>query len=240
MNHFNCDQVFDVLTRGPFPTGDASDREVERHLACCHECRALAEALRPAVELFHESISPEESRDLPGYHGAASTSGGGLAQLVAAAIAAEAPRANQLPAPRARREWVDQLAQPVTRFALATTAGALLALALWTFGIMESERPGGAVAAIRPTEAGLVQLVSLELPARCFSLPAAEASTLHCCTECHKVGVKEPRLAERSLALVASSCRACHEQAIPIDLRAASRPPGDRCAATRASRPRRR
>jgi hypothetical protein len=27
----NCDQVFDVLTRGPFPTGEPSDEPVEHH-----------------------------------------------------------------------------------------------------------------------------------------------------------------------------------------------------------------
>ena len=65
----NCDQVFDILTRGPFPAGHFSDSAVERHLTICHPCRRLAEALRPAVDLFHESVEAEEGRDLPGYHG---------------------------------------------------------------------------------------------------------------------------------------------------------------------------
>lgn len=63
----NCDQVFDVLTRGPFPTGTSCDGPVEAHLEACAECRQLAEALRPALELFQEAVDPEESRDLPGY-----------------------------------------------------------------------------------------------------------------------------------------------------------------------------
>ena len=63
----NCDQVFDILTRGPFPTGTPCDAGVEAHLDACGECRRLAEALRPALELFQEAIGPEESRDLPGY-----------------------------------------------------------------------------------------------------------------------------------------------------------------------------
>ena len=63
----NCDQVFDVLTRGPFPTGTSCDGPVEAHLEECAECRQLAEALRPALELFQEAVDPEESRDLPGY-----------------------------------------------------------------------------------------------------------------------------------------------------------------------------
>jgi hypothetical protein len=65
----NCDHVFEVLTRGPFPTGEPTDDAVEQHLAACHECRQLAEALRPAVALFHEAVSKEESLELPEYQG---------------------------------------------------------------------------------------------------------------------------------------------------------------------------
>lgn len=71
----NCDQVFDVLTRGPFPTGTPCDVGVEAHLNICPECRRLAEALRPALELFQEAVGPEESRDLPGYWCAAAGDG---------------------------------------------------------------------------------------------------------------------------------------------------------------------
>ena len=35
----------------------------------CQECRRLATALRPAVELFQESIEPDQTTDLPGYRG---------------------------------------------------------------------------------------------------------------------------------------------------------------------------
>lgn len=66
----NCDQVFGALTRGPFPTGnDALDERVERHLERCGSCRRLAAALQPAVELFEEAVSPEESCRLPAYWG---------------------------------------------------------------------------------------------------------------------------------------------------------------------------
>jgi len=65
----NCDQVFEVLTRGPFPTGEPQDEAVERHLRACHECRQLAEALRPAVALMHEAVSSEEAEQLPEYQG---------------------------------------------------------------------------------------------------------------------------------------------------------------------------
>lgn len=67
----HCDEVFDILTRGPFPTGAPSDGIVEAHLNHCDGCRQLAEALRPAIELLQEAISPEESNDLPCYGGSA-------------------------------------------------------------------------------------------------------------------------------------------------------------------------
>lgn len=65
----NCDRVFDILTRGPFPSGAPSDERVERHLLNCPACRRLASALQPAIELFEEAISPHEGRDLPAYWG---------------------------------------------------------------------------------------------------------------------------------------------------------------------------
>jgi hypothetical protein len=65
----DCNQVFMVLTRGPFPTGEAWDEEVEAHLETCADCWRLADALRPALEVFQEAIPPSESRELPGYWG---------------------------------------------------------------------------------------------------------------------------------------------------------------------------
>ncbi len=65
----DCDQVFMILTRGPFPTGAPSDEQVEAHLETCGDCWRLAEALRPALEVFQEAVPPAESRDLPGYWG---------------------------------------------------------------------------------------------------------------------------------------------------------------------------
>lgn len=65
----DCDQVFMILTRGPFPTGEAWDEQVEAHLESCSDCWRLAEALRPALEVFQEAVTPAESRELPGYWG---------------------------------------------------------------------------------------------------------------------------------------------------------------------------
>src|ERR1044072_1548915 len=81
----DCNQVFMILTRGPFPTGEAWDEEVEAHLETCSDCWRLAEALRPALEVFQEAIPPAESRDLPGYWGDARPASQVFAQLTSAA-----------------------------------------------------------------------------------------------------------------------------------------------------------
>lgn len=67
----DCEEIFGWLTSGPFPTGLSEDADIEAHLTICPDCASLAEALRPAPDLFHESLTPSESRDLPGYRGQA-------------------------------------------------------------------------------------------------------------------------------------------------------------------------
>lgn len=64
-----CDEVFDMLTRGPFPSGAANDELVEDHLASCVECRRLATALQPAVDLLREAVDCDEGARLPEYTG---------------------------------------------------------------------------------------------------------------------------------------------------------------------------
>lgn len=76
-----CDQVFMILTSGPFPTGEAWDEQVEAHLEACASCWRLAEALKPALEVFQEAVPPTESRDLPGYWGDARPAAEVVAEL---------------------------------------------------------------------------------------------------------------------------------------------------------------
>ena len=66
-----CDDVFDVLTRGPFPSGAPCDDQVEYHLDHCPECRRLALALRPAIELFQEALGSDDRVELLAYNGRA-------------------------------------------------------------------------------------------------------------------------------------------------------------------------
>lgn len=82
----DCDQVFMVLTSGPFPTGDVTDVDVEIHLESCPSCWRFAEALRPAHDVFEEAVPASEGRDLPGYWGDALPARTAVAQLQQTAI----------------------------------------------------------------------------------------------------------------------------------------------------------
>jgi hypothetical protein len=81
----DCDQVFMILTRGPFPAGEPTDDIVEAHLETCADCWRLAEALRPALEIFQEAVPAIEGRDLPGYWGDARPAAMMMAQRTGAA-----------------------------------------------------------------------------------------------------------------------------------------------------------
>lgn len=223
MRPLDCDGVFEVLTRGPFPTGDASDGAVEQHLRCCYECRSLAEALRPAVELLHEAIDAEDCRDLPGYQGSLEptqysnyAARPGVAQMVMAAIAAETVTA-PTKASVQRATWRERLVVDRYRFATAMAIGALLAFVCWSLHTESApERVTTATRPARfaPSEQGVLTLAAMRLPAGCFSLPIDSAPQAahawHCCTECH-TSSKEPSTPSQVMLLaVVQSCRACH------------------------------
>lgn len=78
----DCNEAFWFLTVGPFPSGAAIDRQVDRHLLECESCRRIAIALEPMVDQGPESLPAAQRRSLPGYRGA-----------VGAAVRAPAPTA---------------------------------------------------------------------------------------------------------------------------------------------------
>jgi len=216
----NCDQVFDVLTRGPFPSGLPEDAAVERHLAACHECRQLAEALRPAVEILHEAVRSDESSRLPAYRG----------------VIARSAR-QQTPAVPKRQRRTNQVD---SRMATSSLAGVALGILL-CYVVMTTESPAarpspqtaalrpvirGSTSAETPTEQGLLTLASFKLPTACVPrthqpVTAERASeiltamadgtlaTLRCCTDCHHAG-QGPAKAEKLIALAQQSCVVCH------------------------------
>ncbi len=186
----NCDQVFEVLTRGPFPSGDPQDEAVERHLRACHECRQLAEALRPAVALMHEAVSSEEAEQLPEYQGSLPWQRRPGRRMFATAHLAISP--NQ-PPPVVRKsvpaERLGQARRPQFVSAIRVIAASLIMAALGLLfggsvfspnsgtrgepvvGANVPREPGRLLADGVPSAQGLITLASLKLPTTC--LPAA-------------------------------------------------------------------
>lgn len=137
----DCDRVFMILTQGPFPTGEPWDEEVEAHLEHCADCWRLAEALKPAHDLFQEAVPPIEGRELPGYWGDARPSGAAVAQLTSdsargassTGLVRQAARPRVAPAPAAvGSQFSVDLVQTL---ALTSALTALaVGLALWWRG----------------------------------------------------------------------------------------------------------
>jgi hypothetical protein len=228
----NCDQVFDVLTRGPFPTGTPCDAQVEAHLADCAECGRLAEALRPALELFQEAIGPEESRDLPGYWCAVATN---RKQPIVSYAEEPAPPA---PAPVTTwrrtsfsRHWS---ALAMWRVAAVLALGVTLGSLAGSRGVLvggsslppntTSAGPAGSPADDDRSVSAADHMELAALPQNCYAHPPAAAprytenkhrvlatanlSNLDCCTKCHNAA--SPAMPD-ALALVTKSCKLCHE-----------------------------
>jgi hypothetical protein len=219
----NCDQVFDILTRGPFPAGEPSDAAVERHLCACHECRELAEALQPSVSLFHESINPDEGAELPGYRGALWNSSAlepASAQTAVAMSAVSAPPTGGSLVTRRSSRISSSVRTLLLRVAaVATLAGALAALIVGIVGFeagVGNRQVSSNAAALAADGGGPTTLASFEfLPQDCYRLtkvfPPERRSEALCCTHCHARALSEAPPLGESVVLVARSCRHCHE-----------------------------
>jgi organic hydroperoxide reductase OsmC/OhrA len=200
----DCDGVFEILTRAPFPTGSGCDGAVEAHLGVCHECRRLAEALRPAIGLFHESL--EHSESLPEYDGKL------------------ANKASPFSLGRRRSVNVGPL----------VAAGLAACLVVWLFqsaslreqNVRNSSRQTVSAA---PTTEGLATLTALNLSLSCLTKSDAKANRLAgmevsakpiataaelrflCCSHCHRPGGTGPASA-RAIAAVEVACVSCHRR----------------------------
>jgi len=229
----NCDRVFDVLTRGPFPTGAASDAAVERHLGHCAECRRLATALRPAVELFEEAIHPEDSRGLPSYWGEVTEPHPAAYDATFATLEEEISIARTtrraLHRARATRSLIPVRAiddcDRLFRFLGAVAVGVVLAFSFRTMSdgageAASSSRSAGMnisglpwqvcsaamiVAPQRPGQGASMQASGIS------SLASLESSQLRCCSKCHHAGSRFAGAAPVPQS-VAMSCVACHAE----------------------------
>jgi len=239
----NCDQVFDVLTRGPFPSGSPDDAPAERHLAGCASCRRLADALRPAVELLHESLAMERTVDLPGYWGELFEADREPAQV---ATISPATRASAPPNETSSR--TNSRSRPLRRWAsrwqvvAAVFAGALIAAVLLR-GQHDPNAASGLGARadsgrlelaqlmerVRPCQSGGALLAALgeepvnvpptaSRPDSAPSSPTLAASShaatrQDCCLQCH-APAKPLHLNADSLSRLQESCLACHQRTV--------------------------
>lgn len=231
----SCDQVFDVLTRGPFPAGQDSDEAVELHLRACHECRQLAEALQPAVALLHEAMPCDEGTSLPTYQGELFAPPATQSRVRSLPEIIVNQRAEQRR--EAERYW-SRGAKKLHVAARLVAAGSLigsLSLLVWSLGLLlnnlqreplPTATPGAFTARHQPTAAGLATLAALHLPQVCFPgeasgadateaaaafSPQPRATVAHvCCTRCHSEA-SQHKTAVRAIARLEQSCSACHE-----------------------------
>lgn len=215
----NCDQVFDVLTRGPFPTGAASDIDVQRHLVACADCRQLAEALRPALDLIHESVPPEESWGLPGYWDDTtvpqeSLEGKSVEQKVLGSEVRVRPRRLTVRKARVIKERPKrkrQQSRTLRHYLFATVAG--IAAAVFVFALRMPTEPSAPVAAsLMPVAWPPIKCsindgeVASVLPVRAKEL----AQQLSKCTACHTAGERHWLTRPATLA-VSQTCLECHQ-----------------------------
>lgn len=236
----DCNEVFDILTRGPFPSGADHDEAVEHHLRSCHDCRQLAEALRPAVELFHECLSEQEAAELPGYQGQVVP----LAQPLFRALPRELAEVRLDPDATERMLHTSHAARRAdarsSRSALliqgligmALTAAIVLTVISLGASVRNMRTPHGRQheVAMRPALSGseaASRLLSLGLPANCFMEKLRESAAkghtleqqialawdqhkLDCCTKCHDA----KNAMHKSPLLVATlmnNCAICHK-----------------------------
>lgn len=185
----DCDDVFDRLTRGPFPSGAADDDAVESHICACHECRELAEALRPAVKLMHEAYADvgEHDRNLPVYQGSVSS-----------------PACSPARQP-ASSHW---------SIGWQLVAASLLGVAVGAFALSGKSTQNDRHVAASPrnaTSSGLAMLASLKLNEVCLpsSMTLASTERLRCCTDCHSSTAAHKKHVD--VARLQLACVACHE-----------------------------
>ena len=244
----NCDQVFNILTRGPFPSGDPTDASVETHLSLCAACRHFADALRPDGSTDAESLVPEESRGLPYYWGLAALPGG---EHGSSLTIAEARRQTQ----RQRKPTFFERHEPLAhlsgwQLAFAVLMGATLGTLLRFLGYSDSSPPKNEMIASAapmihgfdphhsPTDIGDNETddSATLTPACCENrLPGfrsdesiddvqdlaayANHSSL-CCTQCHNASSQRFALRATTLKII-RSCNVCHQDR--DDLRIGSR-----------------
>jgi hypothetical protein len=233
----NCEEVFVILTRGPFPSGARSDAAVEAHLQVCPDCQRLAAALRPNDRGLQETIESEDTRALPGYWGNLLGSSSDLAISLTDTVGY--PRAQRIGL--ATRQQLSRAKNlNIGQFAAAVALGIVLAAALRTLVTVHAPLPGGGdpgIGMLIQEPAGLEpshRAPVLSVPANFNSdfcpgkiqipldpLPLAEKSPMplgdslagrsrQCCTQCHHS--HGTPISSAAMLSFQQRCIECHDQ----------------------------
>jgi hypothetical protein len=232
----NCDDVFVILTRGPFPSGSPDDHRVEAHLLHCADCQRLAEALRPNDSTRQESMGLDDGNALPGYWGESPGASSDMAiSLSSAAEERQLQRAIRRPL-RAPPPVARNL--NVWQFAAAVTLGIFVAATLRTLFPGNSMRTRFTIPPMTSDSSGEIHRSAggvgerellLNLPAVCRRGDLAELPKTidpisladdrgpetpppigaRCCTSCHHSG-SETKLSSVAKVRLEHSCVECH------------------------------
>lgn len=225
-----CDDLFDLLTGQTRPDNAPAREAMKRHLVHCRNCRRLADALEPAVELFREASAGDEFAAPALYEGPWQDE-----DMEQTEWDDRAERQPLVKRPPDVPEWFHVLlGGDLLRLAAAVLIGLTLGAVVWgtTDSPLSATAPGGlAISAPGPAaiSAPHVTLASLRLTAACLPLehrPSADAgsprlrlasdllasanySALNCCTHCH-ASLGEAPHSRFATAEVVRSCQACH------------------------------
>ncbi len=206
-----CDDVFEILTSVPFPSGSSTDEAVEQHLSACHECRSFAEAMRPIASIATES-------DLPTYNGRISeqTTGHQPPSLV--------NRVQVL----VQREHEDRMRKKKSANAASRSGAAFIVVcaaaclfgAAATFGSQLWATRGKADASFATTIPHATSSVSVQCNSSLLSSIKTNAvipvklmeSADACCLNCHGGQTRGREKRQESIGLVVMSCQKCHQE----------------------------
>lgn len=209
----NCDQSFDLLTRGR-PPAEVDEFRLEQHLEHCPSCRRLADALRPAIDLFQESLHADDDYCTPGMH-----DDDAFRRSVSVS-----PANSSQTAASARSQWTSRDVLPL---AAAVVVGLFLGSGVWSGGDANPPRlaaplsltawqahardlPHDLVMSLKLAEACLAPSIARsDSAARQAAADPTASLQLACCTLCHSIS-GEAATAEVSIARLANSCRVCH------------------------------
>jgi hypothetical protein len=209
-----CDNVFEILTSGPFPTGAAHDDAVEAHLLVCHECRNLAEALRPVRDHWEPMVPAYTGRLRASDSATPSQSLMDRVQSLVVREHASAMRSKNIARESSKRGFL--------RFAAMCASACVLGAAVTLSGAglireMAAREPevekispvGLAVGERSIARCGPELLASIEGDG--LAPVSYRKSVDACCLQCHGGNAGSLKSRHESVELVVMSCQKCHQ-----------------------------